>query len=323
MGSKKYVMYGKLIKILRSDNGGEYCSEQFTQYFKDQGIIRQLTVKATPEQDGVSETANRTLLEKARALLKEAGLESFYWKEALETAVCLKNLSPTRAVKDMVPHEAWTGTKPNMSHLKVFGCAAYVHIDTKTSKKIGDRSVECIFMGYDDERKGYLLLDRSNPRRVFTDRSVKFNENKFPARRTELAEEKDNKTDKINPSGCTINCTTTKTSTEQRTNLNKNQEKDSDNFWEEYSSTSISRLSWDNASNSSITEIDIENISSVSDENGYERALTRTRAPKQFPGFVVYGTGCCKVMGVPCLSFSSKDLLQDVVQGSRENNTTV
>ena len=173
---------GKNIKILRTDNGGEYCSKQFDDFLKQEGIIRQLTVPDTPEQEGVGERANRTLLEKVRALVKEAGLDIKLWPLAMDTAVYLKNLSPTKAVKGMVPFEAWTGTKPSIKHLKTFGCSAYLHIPRKSSKKLGDRSRELVFVGYDEEKKGYKLLNLDNPRQIIVERSIKFNENKFPAR---------------------------------------------------------------------------------------------------------------------------------------------
>jgi len=91
---------GRQIKIVRSDNGGEYCNNIFVDYFKKEGIVRQLSVPHTPEQNGVAERANRTLMEKVRALLKESGLANRYWGEALYTAVYLKTslrLKPSKA----------------------------------------------------------------------------------------------------------------------------------------------------------------------------------------------------------------------------------
>lgn len=127
---------GKYIKILRSYNGGEYINGEFNEFLRKEGILRQLSVAHTPEQ----ERANRTLFDKTRALLKEAGLSSKHWGEALKTAVYLKNVSPTKAVEGTVPFQAWTGKKPDLKDLKIFGCGAYVHVTNKISKKLGDRS---------------------------------------------------------------------------------------------------------------------------------------------------------------------------------------
>lgn len=172
---------GNVIKVLRSDNGGEYCSKYFSDFLKTKGIRRQLIIPGSPEQNGVAERANRTIMEKARAMLKDAGLSGKYWAEAVHTAVYLKNISPTAALKGMVPYEAWTGRRPHVGHLKVFGCQAYVHIPKANSKKLGDRALKCIFVGYDEEKKGYRLIDPNNPQKVVIERSVIFQENVFPS----------------------------------------------------------------------------------------------------------------------------------------------
>jgi len=150
---------GKHIKYLRSDNGGEYVSDRFKQYFKNEGIVNQFSVAGNPEQNGVAERANRTILEKARAMLKNSGLENKYWPLAVNTAVYLKNLSPTKALENMVPYEAWTGERPNIKNLKVFGCLCFGHIDAGKTKKLKDRTKACIFVSYDSDRKTYRLMD--------------------------------------------------------------------------------------------------------------------------------------------------------------------
>ena len=119
---------GKKLKKLRSDNGGEYLSEQFTNYFKKEGICRELTIRKTPEQNGVAERLNRTLEETIRTMLCESGVPKNFWAEALATAVYLRNRCPTKAVTGMTPFEAWNGDKPTVDHLKVFGCMCYAHI---------------------------------------------------------------------------------------------------------------------------------------------------------------------------------------------------
>lgn len=88
----------------------------------------QLTVGYAPEQNGVSERKNRTVMETARAMLMEKGLPNTFWAEAVSTAVYLLNRCPTKAVHDKTPVEAWSGRKPSAKHLRVFGCICYTHI---------------------------------------------------------------------------------------------------------------------------------------------------------------------------------------------------
>jgi len=85
----------KKIKTLRTDNGGEYFSKEFNKYLEVNGIIHQHTVPYTPEQNGVAERANRSIVEMARCLLKQKSLPKEFWAEAVNTAVYIKNRSST------------------------------------------------------------------------------------------------------------------------------------------------------------------------------------------------------------------------------------
>ncbi|KAJ1530147.1 hypothetical protein ONE63_005078 [Megalurothrips usitatus] len=171
---------GGKIKNLRSDNGGEHVNEKFKWYFRNEGMLNQHSVARNPQQNGVSERANRTLLEKVRALLKGAGLHHKFWPLALHTAVFLKNISPTKAVKNMVPYEAWTGSRPDVSILRVFGCLAQARIEP--TKKLTDRTRDYIFVGYDEERKAYKLMDKiTNAVSSHRYKDVTFHETIFPA----------------------------------------------------------------------------------------------------------------------------------------------
>ena len=182
---------GKKLKKLRSDNGGEYLSEQFTNYFKKEGICRELTIRKTPEQNGVAERLNRTLEETIRTMLCESGVPKNFWAEALATAVYLRNRCPTKAVTGMTPFEAWNGEKPSVDHLKVFGCLCYAHIPKDERKKLDSKAREAIFLGYGKEKKGYRLYDVST-KKIFFSRDVIFNEDKF--RFTKEERNKQNKT---------------------------------------------------------------------------------------------------------------------------------
>lgn len=93
------------------------------QFCEQEGVLQQLTTPYTPEQNGVAERKNRTVVELARSMMKSKGLPN--WAEAVATAVYLLNLSPTKAVMNRTPFEAWFERKPGVGHSQVFGCIAY------------------------------------------------------------------------------------------------------------------------------------------------------------------------------------------------------
>ena len=112
---------GKKLKCVRSDNGGEYIGP-FDQYCRTQGIRHQMTVKKTPQQNGVAERMNRTMVERMRCMLSHAKLPRSFWAEAMRTAVDLINLSPSAPLLGDVPQRVWIGKNATYDHLKVFGC---------------------------------------------------------------------------------------------------------------------------------------------------------------------------------------------------------
>ena len=166
------------IKTLRSDNGGEYTSTEFIDYLKKEGIRHEFTVPKTPEQNGVAERMNRTLLEVVRSMLSDSQLPKRFWAEALATATYVRNRSPTKSVAGMTPFEAWSGKKPNVNNLRIFGCISYAHVPKDERKKLDSKARECIFLGYGTEVKGYRLLDLSS-RKIVYSRDVVFDENNF------------------------------------------------------------------------------------------------------------------------------------------------
>ena len=100
---------------------------EFEGYLRSEGIRHELTIPKTPEQNGVAERMNRTLIETVRSMLADAKLPHKFWAEALATAVYmyLRNWSPTTAVERTTPFEAWNGEKTDVDHLRTFGCASY------------------------------------------------------------------------------------------------------------------------------------------------------------------------------------------------------
>ena len=168
---------GQKLKALRTDNGREYTSNEFQDYLKKEGIRHELTVPKTPEQNEVAERMNRTLMEAVRSMLSNARLPHRFWAEALSTATYLRNRSPTTAVDGMTPFEAMTGNKPNVKHLRVFGCDAYAHIPKDERQKLDGKTRKCIFLGYGTVRKGYQLYEVDRAKVVWS-RDVLFNESK-------------------------------------------------------------------------------------------------------------------------------------------------
>lgn len=104
------------IKVLRTDRGGEFCSNEFNTFCEEHGIRRVLSSPHTPQQNGIAERKNRNVVEMARSMLNAKGLPNDFWAEAVATAVYLINLSSTRAVADQTPYEASRGMKPSVSH---------------------------------------------------------------------------------------------------------------------------------------------------------------------------------------------------------------
>lgn len=148
---------GNTIKTLRSDNGGEYIDCSFENYLIAEGIRHESSAPHTPQQNGVSERKNRTVMESARSMLYSKGSSSGQkelWAEAVSCAVYTLNRASSRTVA-VTPFEGWYGVKPDVSHLKIFGCSAYVHIPQVNRRKLDPKSEKCIFVGYSDTQKAY------------------------------------------------------------------------------------------------------------------------------------------------------------------------
>nr|KYP36208.1 Copia protein [Cajanus cajan] len=123
------------------------------------GIVHQLTVSYTPEQNGVSERKNRTIKKMARCLIAEKKLPKCFWAEIVYTAVYLLNRIPTRVIQEKTPIEAWNGVKPTAEHMKIFGSICYNHVATTKRSKLDDKVEMGIFLGYVANSKGYRVYN--------------------------------------------------------------------------------------------------------------------------------------------------------------------
>ncbi|CAN1222821.1 Retrovirus-related Pol polyprotein from transposon TNT 1-94 [Linum grandiflorum] len=150
---------GRYIKALRSDRGGEYMSDNFRRFCEEHGIRRFLSVPRSPQQNGVVERRNRTVLNMMRSMLKSKNLPKELWAEAVDCAVYLLNRSPTKNIWNQTPQEAWSRRKPTVSHLRVFGSVGHVHIPDEKRTKLDDKSKKYLFVGYSEHSKGYKMFD--------------------------------------------------------------------------------------------------------------------------------------------------------------------
>ena len=148
---------GNKIKVLRLDNGGEYTSCAFDEYCRQEGIKRQLTIPYTPQQNGVDERKNRSIVGAARAMLHDQSLSFFLWVEACSNAVYVLNRSPHRALGSKTPEETFTGKVLEIGHFHIFGCLTYSHVASEKRKKL-EAIGECgTFVGYNDTSKDFWI----------------------------------------------------------------------------------------------------------------------------------------------------------------------
>ncbi|KAH9684683.1 DNA (cytosine-5)-methyltransferase [Citrus sinensis] len=162
----------KKITRLRSDNGLEYCSKEFEDFCKSKGIARHRTVTYTPQQNGLVERMNRTIIERVRCMLLNTNLSKGFWAEVVTTAAYLINRSPSSALGFKTPQELWSGKPPDLTNLRIFGCPAYAHIK---QGKLEPRAVKGYFLGYPEGIKGFKIWTlNGKPSRILISRDVTF-----------------------------------------------------------------------------------------------------------------------------------------------------
>lgn len=166
---------GRRMVAIRTDNGGEFANRLWEQLCEDYGITHEFTTAYSSAANGIGERGNRIVLDMSRTLLHDAGLPGTFWAEAAATSVYILNRLPCAANNDITPHESWTGEKPDVSHLRPFGCVAFVKIPDETNGgKLSFRSIKCILIGYAGIGQ-WRVMDRSTGR-IFRSRDVIFEE---------------------------------------------------------------------------------------------------------------------------------------------------
>jgi hypothetical protein len=147
----------KKIKRVRSDRGGEYLSNEFGEYCAEHGIIHETTTPYLPQSNGVAQRKNRTLTYLVNAMLDSSCLPKSWWGEAILAACFVLNRVPS--VKgDKTPYEGWKGRKPALGFLRAWGCLAEVNVPACKKRKLGQKPVDCAFLGYAHNSAAYRFL---------------------------------------------------------------------------------------------------------------------------------------------------------------------
>ena len=142
---------------MRSDNRGEYESNEFDDFCREAGFKKELTVPYNPQQNGVAERKNRTICEAAKAMITDLDLPLSLWDEAIGTAVYIQNRSPHAILGEKTPEEVFTKKKPAVDHMRIFGTPVYVHVPKEKRAKLEPSGKKGLFVGYSDCSKAYRI----------------------------------------------------------------------------------------------------------------------------------------------------------------------
>jgi hypothetical protein len=148
---------GKHIRILITNNGGEFESLQFEYFCKSKGIKRQLTMPYSPQQNGVTERENNTICEATKVMMLNQDLPNSLWEEATSTVVYIQNRCPHVILKDKTPKEVFSGIKHEVGHLRIFGCPLYIDVPKEKRMKMEPSGKKGVFVGYSENFKAYNI----------------------------------------------------------------------------------------------------------------------------------------------------------------------
>jgi hypothetical protein len=168
--------YGQNILAIRSDNGSEFKNYSLNGFLNDEGIRHQYYTAYTPQQNGVAERKNRTLMDMARSMLTEFKSPYNFWAKAISTACHSSNRLFLRKGLNMTPYEILTGSKPNIMYFGVFGCKCFFLRKGVRLGKFDPKAIEGIFVGYGAESHTYRVFNKST-RHVVESCYVVFEEN--------------------------------------------------------------------------------------------------------------------------------------------------
>jgi hypothetical protein len=134
-----------------------------------------MTIPHNPQQNGVAQRKNRSIEETVKALLNDQGLSMFLWGEEAMTTIYVQNISPHHILKDMTLEEAFSGKKPNVENIRIFGCPVYSHTPKDKRNKLEPSGKKGIFVGNSDSYKAYIIYIPKK-HKIEVSRDIMFNE---------------------------------------------------------------------------------------------------------------------------------------------------
>ncbi|GJW44642.1 ribonuclease H-like domain-containing protein [Tanacetum coccineum] len=167
----------KKVKIIRSDNGTEFKNKVMDEFCREKGIKREYSVARTPQQNGVAERKNRTLIEAARTMLADSKLPTTFWAEAVSTACYVQNRVLIVKPHNKTPYELFRGIKPAIGFMKPFGCHVTILNTLDKLGKFDGKSDEGFFVGYSLSSKAFRVYN-IRTRKVQENLHIGFLENK-------------------------------------------------------------------------------------------------------------------------------------------------
>ncbi|GJV38414.1 retrovirus-related pol polyprotein from transposon TNT 1-94 [Tanacetum coccineum] len=152
--------FSQAVISVRTDRGTEFLNKTLNAFFKEEGIEHQTSTPRTPEQNGVVERRNRTLVEAARTMLSASKLPLFFWAEAIATACYTQNRSIIIPTHEKTVYHIINDRKPSIKHLHIFGCTCYLTRDGENLDKMKEKGDPCILVGYSTQSKGYRVYNK-------------------------------------------------------------------------------------------------------------------------------------------------------------------
>jgi hypothetical protein len=142
---------------LRLDNGGEYTSGEFDDFYRKVGIKRELTIPYNPQQNEVAKRKNMTICEASRAMMCDQDLLASLWEKVVGTTIYVQNKCHHAILDQKTLEEVFTSGKPNVGHLRIFDCTVYVHVPKDKRTNMEPSGKKGIFVGYNETSKAYRI----------------------------------------------------------------------------------------------------------------------------------------------------------------------
>ncbi|GJW04416.1 retrovirus-related pol polyprotein from transposon TNT 1-94, partial [Tanacetum coccineum] len=183
INGKKYILvivddysrYTWTLFLRSKDETPEFLNKTLHAYFKEEGIEHQTSTPRTPEQNGVVERRNRTLVEAARTMLSASKLPLSFWAEAVATACYTQNRSIIISTHGKTAYHIINDRKPSIKHLHIFGCTCYITRDGENLDKMKEKGDPCVMVGYSTQSKGYRVYNKRT-RLIVESIHIKFDE---------------------------------------------------------------------------------------------------------------------------------------------------